>query len=245
MPRRVAEEAQGRLDAARRTIVAPRVAGSQARSRLDRGILHQPHAEVPLLVVGHFVRDEQLFPRERERARSQEALAEHAGRVPSAVPVPDHHEVARAVERHVRTARIALVAARERVDLEVATLRIPGAVEAPREDAEAAAVLAPAAPGHDEVAGAVRSHGREVLPVPGVGVHLELSAERVAGAVEPPSEHIFVRALPCPDDDEVPRPVECNLGIGHVVGTRIVHLEFAALAIAGAVVALHPCWGRR
>src|SRR5205807_10271293 len=72
------------------------------------------------------------------------------------------------------------------VDAELAAQRGPGGAEPLGADAVAAAVLAAAVPGDDEVAGRVRRDGRGRLRVGGEGVDPELRAgraERRSGAV--------------------------------------------------------------
>src|SRR5688572_14979324 len=111
------------------------------------------------------------------------ALAEDTeARAVLCVAPPDDDELAGAHHGVGGDGRIALIARRVGVDAELGAEGGAGAVVALAEDTVAQAVLPVALPGHDEVAGGVRGHGRSVLVARRKRVDAELRADRGAGA---------------------------------------------------------------
>src|SRR5205823_1123841 len=129
-----------------------------------------------------------------------------------------------------RHAGVRLVAGAGGVDAELAADGRAGGGIALAVDAPAAAVLAVARPGDDEVAGAVHRHGGRALVTGGGGVDAELAAQGRAGGgvtlgVDAPAAAVL--ALTLPNDDEVAGPVGRHrlraVGIGLLrVGGRTV-----------------------
>src|SRR4029453_11083623 len=104
---------------------------------------------------------------------------------------PDDDEVAGAVRGD---ARAPLMAGGVGVDAELRAEGGAGAGEALAEDAPEPPVLLGTDPDDDEVAGAVRTHGRTILSVRRVGVDAELRAQGGAGAGIALTEDTFFRA---------------------------------------------------
>src|SRR5207244_3440933 len=144
---------------------------------------------------------------------------------------------------------------RRRVDLELVALRRAGRAEAAGRDAPLVAVAAVTLPGDNEVAVGIDRDRRGPLVVVGVGVDLELVAERSAGVVEAAGEGALAAARPGllrPRAEGVAGVVHVHAGgellaEGRVGGAdgpaeggtgRVVALEVHAVAAAVLPVAL-------
>jgi hypothetical protein len=135
------------------------------------------HPAVVLVAGGEGVHLE-LRP---HRAGGVEAPRHDAAAVVAAVVRPGHHEAA---ARRRSDGGLDLEAGRRGVDRELRALRHARGVEALAEEAEIAAVLAIALPGHHEAAVGEVGHARVALAVRGVRVDVELPALRRRAGVE-------------------------------------------------------------
>src|SRR5262249_14824582 len=147
--------------------------------------------------------------------------------------VPGDGEVPDGVHGH---GGVRLVGDGDGIDRELAALGHALGVVAPGEHSFAAAVLAVAGPGDDEVAGGVHGHGWQALVEGGIGVDLEFAALRRTLGVEALAEDptaVAVLEQAGPDDHEVAVGVGSHGRLVLVEVGEGVHGEYRSVGSEG------------